>query len=186
MSVFINKFNIFQLINYLYPNAIVTCSPEGTATQQFSSLVWRDSEVVPPYENPNPKPTQLELENKWDECYIYLKRKEMVEKLKLKREQIVEGAVIYNSVTYNSTNEERNRLREAALNGDGIWEVTDIDGIKRTLCLADIQAIVSLYIKLRREADINYFAIQTNINNSSDPETVDIDVGWPVIPYQTM
>jgi hypothetical protein len=172
-------FNISEAILYKYADSVpvFSCQCAGTEQLQYDSIEWIDN-------IPNPLPTLQELIDIFPSADLKNRRLAVWDKVKEKRIQIIAGNVIYKTFEFQSDEQSQYKINLAASDGDLIYEWIDAHNIGRSLSKTDMIALRDLCLKLTELAYANSQTLRQQINNSDNPEEIDITVGWPPIPYK--
>lgn len=104
--------------------------------------------------------------------------------VKNKRSVIMRGGVIFNADTFQSRAIDMN-IAQAAITSNTTWPKNRpaMDNTSVSLSKADATAILTLIIDLYEASDINAQSLRDDITSSEDPLSVNIDVGWPAVPF---
>lgn len=128
------------------------------------------------------------LGNTADEATLDEKRIDAYRSAKIESSKKSMGGVIVNGVTYRSCD---TGILEYAYRVEGMrrgkpWPTTkilDMDDEVRTLDLDAIEEIMNSASELHDLIDQNLETLRAAIYASPNPETVDIEAGWPTVPY---
>ena len=101
---------------------------------------------------------------------------------------ILSGNISYGGNIYPSNIEELSYINTLIASGDRAeltfpMDWNNISMTPRSLALTDLKKIQKGEALLIQLAVDNYGTVWGQIDVSSDPETVNIDTGWPTVPY---
>ena len=110
------------------------------------------------------------------------KRENRKEDVNKKKQTIIAAGVSFNSKVYNADHDAFTKYLAA----DKTTKVINIvakDGSVNVLTKQNISDLIELVSDLIHECEIKMAALFVTIDASGTPESVDIDTGWPTVPY---
>lgn len=112
---------------------------------------------------------------------------EIWDAVKDKRAEIMHGGVVFNGNTYQSRDIDVLNAQKVtqASSGALTWPimVDTADNQRVSLSKANVISIADLIVQLHYNSNENAQSLRADIIAASDPSTVDINSGWPTVPY---
>jgi hypothetical protein len=171
-------FNIIKVLMYLYngtKNYYSVTKFSGTAQEQYDTLTW-SSEEDPPVE----KPTLAYLESKFAD----FRKSELCSEISnLFNEKLSNALVPYDSAYFKTDKDSQIFLCAAICNGDVTRDFYDSDGNVHSFTKTQAIELSGIVANCTKAYEAARKSLVDAVNAAQDPDTIDIESGWPTNPY---
>lgn len=171
-------FNIEKALRYLYAgtkNYYSCMNNTGTEQQQYDAFGWNSTT-----DPVTAKPTLEELKS----AYIDFRRSELIEEIKnLKISKLEDAAVIYDSDEFGCGKDCQIFVHGAATNGDKTRTFYSKNKTAHLFTKTQAGELSGLITDCAQSYCDAEASLLSSVAIAADPDTVDINSGWPANPF---
>ncbi len=172
------NFNISKILNYLYINTknyFICSNTTGTPQEQYDSFEWNSQEDIP-----LTKPTLQYLEEQYL-VYIKITLCNQIDELVI--EKINQATLGYDNDLFKTDTNSRLFMICASIGDDKVRNFYNYNGNAHQLTKSQAIELTNLSADCLEAYYANAKILKDIINNSADPESENLDQGWPLNPF---